>query len=179
MCARAGGASPDASWFSCVAADKTVRAPGLAAMTERGFQPAATPEDARAGANGQGARARVLGRPSAASWFSCVAADKTVRAPGLAAMTERGFQPAATPEGARAVRKAKRACARAGGLSAASWFSCVAADKTVRAPGMAGLCSVGARHSPLATCQSAGDNYKSVTSHGVRYGSLAAKFDFD
>ena len=44
---------------------------------------------------------------------------------------------------------------------------------------MAGLCSVGARHSPLATCQSAGDNYKSVTSGGGRYESLAARCEFD
>src|SRR4029079_5904453 len=34
------------------------------------------------------------------------AADKTVRAPGMAAVTERGCQPAATPENAEAPHKA-------------------------------------------------------------------------
>ena len=52
---------------------------------------------------------------SDASWFSCVAADKTVRAPGLAAMTERGFQPAATPEGQEGRERPNGACA-CGGL---------------------------------------------------------------
>ena len=135
---------------ACVAADKTVRAPGLAGVTERGFQPAATPENPDGAQNAHRARetrcvlrlplvscvrccgqdcpragigrnngARVSTRSNARKptgaqtahrvreracvlrlpcVLSCVAADKTVRAPGMAGVTERGFQPAATPE---------------------------------------------------------------------------------
>ena len=111
--ARAGGVSGACLVFACVAADKTVRAPGLAAITERGFQPAATPEGASRRPKRPSARPRVLVGCRSPVGFACVAADKTVRAPGLAGITERGFQPAATPEGARRRPKGQarvRAC---------------------------------------------------------------------
>ena len=186
---------------ACVAADKTVRAPGMAAMTERGFQPAATPENPKAPKTPTAsAETRVCF--AAAVCRACVAADKTVRAPGMAAITERGFQPAATPENPKAPNNAHHAprdavlfcgrlvscvrccgqdCPRAGNgrndgarvstrsnarkpkgaqqrpprsararvFCGAVCRACVAADKTVRAPGMAAMTERGFQ--PAAT----------------------------
>src|SRR4029079_8269482 len=96
--------------------------PEPCSQTERGFQPAATAEGAR-GVERPGARVRVLVGCRTPLGCRCVAADKTVRAPGMGATTERGFQPAATAEGARGFERPRHARSGAGGVSDASRFT--------------------------------------------------------
>ena len=95
--------SPLVVWF--VAADKTVRAPGLAGITARGFQPAATPEKQRAPKR-QLTRVRLRLSFGITSWsFGTLLRTRLSARRDWPRITARGFQPAATPENQRAPKR--------------------------------------------------------------------------